>query len=37
MSILVRASLESDLPVITAIYAHAVTHGTASFELVPAR
>lgn len=35
MSILVRPSLETDLPAITAIYAHAVTHGTASFELDP--
>jgi L-amino acid N-acyltransferase YncA len=33
MSILVRPSVEADLPTITAIYAHAVTHGTASFEL----
>ena len=35
MSILVRASSESDLDAISAIYAHAVTHGTASFELDP--
>lgn len=35
MSILVRPSSESDLDAITAIYAHAVTHGTASFELDP--
>jgi L-amino acid N-acyltransferase YncA len=35
MSILVRPSAESDLPAITAIYAHAVVHGTASFELDP--
>ncbi|MCB8819069.1 N-acetyltransferase family protein [Microvirga rosea] len=35
MSILVRPSLSLDLPAITAIYAHAVTHGTASFELTP--
>src|SRR5690349_1650620 len=35
MSILVRPSAESDLATITAIYAHAVTHGTASFELDP--
>ena len=35
MSILVRPSSESDLDAITAICAHAVTHGTASFELDP--
>ena len=35
MSIKLRACLETDIPSITAIYAHAVTHGTASFELVP--
>ena len=35
MSILIRPSSESDLGAITAIYAHAVTHGTASFELDP--
>jgi len=35
MSLLVRPSLASDLPRITAIYAHAVIHGTASFELDP--
>lgn len=35
MSILVRPSSESDLDAITVIYAHAVTHGTASFELDP--
>ncbi|MBZ6075675.1 GNAT family N-acetyltransferase [Microvirga puerhi] len=35
MTILVRPSVASDLPAITAIYAHAVTHGTASFELAP--
>jgi L-amino acid N-acyltransferase YncA len=33
MSIQIRPSVESDLAAITAIYAHAVTHGTASFEL----
>jgi phosphinothricin acetyltransferase len=33
MSIKLRACLETDIPSITAIYAHAVTHGTASFEL----
>lgn len=32
---LVRASRENDVPAITAIYAHHVLHGTASFELVP--
>lgn len=31
----VRASLESDVPAIAAIYAHYVLHGTASFELAP--
>jgi L-amino acid N-acyltransferase YncA len=35
MSILVRPSRDSDLPALTAIYAHAVAHGTASFELTP--
>jgi phosphinothricin acetyltransferase len=35
MSILVRVSSEADLDTITAIYTHAVTHGTASFELDP--
>ena len=35
MSILVRVSTEADLDAITAIYTHAVTHGTASFELDP--
>ncbi|WP_201834397.1 GNAT family N-acetyltransferase [Microvirga zambiensis] len=35
MTILIRTSAESDLDAITAIYAHAVTHGTASFELDP--
>ncbi|MDF2812520.1 MAG: family acetyltransferase [Microvirga sp.] len=35
MSILLRPSTEADIPAITAIYAHAVAHGTASFELVP--
>ncbi|WP_134500924.1 GNAT family N-acetyltransferase [Microvirga pakistanensis] len=33
MSLLVRPSAEADIPAITAIYAHAVLHGTASFEL----
>jgi phosphinothricin acetyltransferase len=35
MSILVRPCASADIPAISAIYAHAVTHGTASFELVP--
>ncbi len=35
MSLLVRPSLDADLPAIAAIYAHAVVHGTASFELDP--
>ena len=34
-SIHLRAALPDDLPRITEIYAHAVTHGTASYELVP--
>jgi phosphinothricin acetyltransferase len=35
MSLLVRPSAETDLPAIARIYAHAVTTGTASFELEP--
>ncbi|HVR57525.1 MAG TPA: GNAT family N-acetyltransferase, partial [Pseudolabrys sp.] len=35
MSITVRPARKSDIPVITRIYAHAVEHGTASFELNP--
>lgn len=35
MPLLIRPSRESDIPAITAIYAHAVRHGTASFELDP--
>jgi L-amino acid N-acyltransferase YncA len=35
MSIVVRPSLPSDIPTITAIYAHAVRHGTATFEIEP--
>ncbi|HEY8566066.1 MAG TPA: GNAT family N-acetyltransferase [Beijerinckiaceae bacterium] len=35
MSLVVRLSLDTDLPAIAAIYADAVTHGTASFELEP--
>jgi phosphinothricin acetyltransferase len=32
---LIRAAQPQDLAVITAIYDHAVRHGTASFELEP--
>ncbi|WP_457089085.1 N-acetyltransferase family protein [Microvirga sp. P5_D2] len=35
MSLTLRTSTEADIPAITAIYAHAVQHGTASFELDP--
>jgi L-amino acid N-acyltransferase YncA len=35
MSVLIRPSEGGDLAQITAIYAHAVSHGTASFELEP--
>jgi L-amino acid N-acyltransferase YncA len=35
MAVLVRASRDEDVPAIAAIYDHAVTFGTASFELVP--
>lgn len=35
MTIVVRPSTEADLPAITAIYAPAVLHGTASFETEP--
>ena len=31
----IRPATETDLPVITAIYEHAVLHGTATFELIP--
>jgi len=31
----IRPTREADLPAITAIYEHAVRHGTATFELVP--
>ncbi len=31
----IRAATEADLPVVTAIYDHAVRFGTATFELVP--
>ena len=34
-ALLLRAALPEDLPEIQAIYAHAVEHGTASFELTP--
>ncbi|MEJ2377025.1 MAG: GNAT family N-acetyltransferase [Pseudolabrys sp.] len=33
----VRPATAADIPAITHIYAHAVTHGTASFELAPSR
>lgn len=32
---LIRTATPADLPAITAIYAHHVTHGTGSFELAP--
>jgi L-amino acid N-acyltransferase YncA len=35
MSLVVRPSVETDIPAVTAIYAHAVVYGTASFELDP--
>jgi L-amino acid N-acyltransferase YncA len=35
MPLVIRPSRESDIPAIAAIYAHAVLHGTASFELEP--
>ena len=35
MDTIIRPCLESDLPAVTAIYADAVIHGTASFELQP--
>ena len=35
MSLVIRSSLDTDIPAIAAIYAHAVMHGTASFELEP--
>ena len=35
MSVPIRPSRDADLPALTAIYAHAVAHGTASFELIP--
>jgi L-amino acid N-acyltransferase YncA len=33
--VLIRPSTEADLPAITAIYGHAVVHGTGTFELTP--
>lgn len=35
MSLAIRPAKTSDIPAITRIYAHAVEHGTASFELEP--
>jgi L-amino acid N-acyltransferase YncA len=35
MTTLIRPAKTSDIPAITRIYADAVTHGTASFELTP--
>ena len=35
MSLAIRAATPADIPAITAIYDHAVRHGTASFELEP--
>ena len=35
MRLSIRAATAADIPVITAIYDHAVRHGTASFELEP--
>lgn len=35
MSPILRPSSDADIPAITAIYGHAVLHGTASFELDP--
>jgi L-amino acid N-acyltransferase YncA len=35
MDLVIRPSAEADIPAITAIYADAVIHGTASFELEP--
>lgn len=35
MRVVIRLSRATDIPAIAAIYAHAVTHGTASFELEP--
>jgi L-amino acid N-acyltransferase YncA len=35
MSLSIRPATNADIPAITRIYAHAVEHGTASFELAP--
>ncbi len=35
MTINIRPARPSDIPAITRVYAHAVEHGTASFELAP--
>ena len=35
MTLTIRPATPSDIPAITSIYAHAVAHGTASFELHP--
>lgn len=35
MSVAIRPATPADIPAITRIYAHAVEHGTASFELDP--
>jgi len=35
MTIAIRPAVPADIPAITRIYAHAVEHGTASFELTP--
>ena len=35
MTVSIRLAKTSDIPAITRIYAHAVEHGTASFELTP--
>jgi L-amino acid N-acyltransferase YncA len=35
MTLTIRPARPSDIPAITRIYAHAVEHGTASFELAP--
>ena len=35
MTLAIRLAKTSDIPAVTRIYAHAVEHGTASFELAP--
>jgi L-amino acid N-acyltransferase YncA len=35
MTVAIRPARAADIPAITRIYAHAVEHGTASFELIP--